>query len=190
MEYSIDLIQYLFAFTEDELEQIKKFLSELNNLRNQDINFDEFKFLESVEKIVFKKKKTFKKLYYCDFIKSNFKVIENLRCAYFEKKVANLLNKFLGISSNKKLSFGLCHLINHIVTNYDKKKVMQDNIDKLKNLHLDTINYRYKPNAFEIEENWYRQDDKMLGNKEFLIQDPDGYLLRFMEDLGEKQIFV
>ena len=40
--------------------------------------------------------------------------------------------------------------------------------------------------AFDIEENWYRQDDKMLGNKEFLIQDPDGYLLRFFQDLGVK----
>ena len=42
--------------------------------------------------------------------------------------------------------------------------------------------------AFEIEENWYRQDDKLLGNKEFLVQDPDGYLLRFSEDLGEKEV--
>ena len=42
--------------------------------------------------------------------------------------------------------------------------------------------------AFEMEENWYRQDDKLLGNKEFLVQDPDGYLLRFSEDLGQKQI--
>ncbi len=42
--------------------------------------------------------------------------------------------------------------------------------------------------AFEIEENWYRQDNKLLGNKEFLVQDPDGYLLRFAEDLGEKDI--
>ena len=40
--------------------------------------------------------------------------------------------------------------------------------------------------SFEIEENWYRQDNKLLGNKEFLVQDPDGYLLRFSEDLGEK----
>lgn len=40
--------------------------------------------------------------------------------------------------------------------------------------------------AFEIEENWYRQDDKLLGNREFLVQDPDGYLLRFSQDLGEK----
>ena len=42
--------------------------------------------------------------------------------------------------------------------------------------------------AFEIEENWYRQDDRLLGNREFLVQDPDGYLLRFSEDLGEKEI--
>ena len=40
--------------------------------------------------------------------------------------------------------------------------------------------------AFDIEENWYRQDNKLLGNKEFLVQDPDGYLLRFSQDLGEK----
>lgn len=42
--------------------------------------------------------------------------------------------------------------------------------------------------AFEIEENWYRQDDKLLGNKEFLVQDPDGYLIRFSQDLGEKNV--
>ena len=42
--------------------------------------------------------------------------------------------------------------------------------------------------AFDLEENWYRQGDKLLGNKEFLIQDPDGYLLRFSEDLGEKDV--
>lgn len=40
--------------------------------------------------------------------------------------------------------------------------------------------------AFDIEENWYRQGDKLLGNKEFLVQDPDGYLLRFSQDLGIK----
>lgn len=42
--------------------------------------------------------------------------------------------------------------------------------------------------AFEMEENWYRQDNKLLGNKEFLVRDPDGYLLRISEDLGEKEI--
>ena len=42
--------------------------------------------------------------------------------------------------------------------------------------------------TFEMEENWYRQDNRLLGNKEFLVQDPDGYLIRFSEDLGEKNI--
>ena len=58
-----------------------------------------------------------------------------------------------------------------------------DNVDKIYN---DLKENGYKI-AFEMEENWYRQDDKLLGNKEFLVQDPDGYLLRFSEDLGEKK---
>ena len=57
-----------------------------------------------------------------------------------------------------------------------------DNLDELYN-NLKKSNYKI---TFDIEENWYRQDNKLLGNKEFLIQDPDGYLLRFSEDLGEK----
>jgi inorganic pyrophosphatase len=56
--------------------------------------------------------------------------------------------------------------------------------------NLDEIYKNFKNSnytiTFDIEENWYRQDSKLLGNKEFLIQDPDGYLLRFSKDLGEK----
>lgn len=59
-----------------------------------------------------------------------------------------------------------------------------ENIDKIYQ-KLEDNNYKI---AFDIEENWYRQDDKLLGNKEFLVQDPDGYLLRFSEDLGEKEV--
>lgn len=57
-----------------------------------------------------------------------------------------------------------------------------DDVEKIYN----NLTYSKYPIAFEIEENWYRQDNKLLGNKEFLVQDPDGYLLRFSEDLGEK----
>ena len=59
-----------------------------------------------------------------------------------------------------------------------------ENADKIYNLLKDN-NYKI---AFEMEENWYRQDDKLLGNKEFLVKDPDGYLLRFSEDLGERKL--
>ena len=59
-----------------------------------------------------------------------------------------------------------------------------ENLDEIYNSFKNS-NYKI---AFDIEENWYRQDSKLLGNKEFLIQDPDGYLLRFSEDLGEKEV--
>ena len=38
----------------------------------------------------------------------------------------------------------------------------------------------------EIQEKWYRVDDVEHGNREFLVQDPDGYLLRFMEHIGTR----
>lgn len=60
-------------------------------------------------------------------------------------------------------------------------------VDNVENIYSRLKDNEYKI-AFEIEENWYRQDNKLLGNKEFLVQDPDGYLLRFSEDLGEKNI--
>ena len=58
-------------------------------------------------------------------------------------------------------------------------------VDDVELIYNNLLSNNYKI-AFEIEENWYRQDNKILGNKEFLVQDPDGYLLRFSEDIGEK----
>jgi len=38
-----------------------------------------------------------------------------------------------------------------------------------------------------IEEEWYGTGDVLSGQREFLVQDPDGYLLRFAEFLGERE---
>ena len=35
-----------------------------------------------------------------------------------------------------------------------------------------------------LEEKWYRRDDHEVGNRQFVVTDPDGYLLRLFEDLG------
>ena len=40
----------------------------------------------------------------------------------------------------------------------------------------------------KIKTSKYRVDDIIYEDKEFLLQDPDGYLLRFSEDLGEKEV--
>ena len=39
-----------------------------------------------------------------------------------------------------------------------------------------------------LEDRWYRGDATLLGNRQFVVQDPDGYLLRFFQDLGERPI--
>jgi uncharacterized glyoxalase superfamily protein PhnB len=39
-----------------------------------------------------------------------------------------------------------------------------------------------------MEEKWYRADNVELGNRQFIVQDPDGYFLRFFQNLGERKI--
>ena len=38
----------------------------------------------------------------------------------------------------------------------------------------------------EPADRWYRVDDEETGQRQFLVQDPDGYLLRFCQHLGER----
>ena len=37
-----------------------------------------------------------------------------------------------------------------------------------------------------LKTQWYREGDIEHGQSQFLVQDPDGYLLRFMQHLGER----
>jgi len=37
-----------------------------------------------------------------------------------------------------------------------------------------------------LEERWYRADDLELGNRQFVLLDPDGFALRFFESLGSR----
>lgn len=40
------------------------------------------------------------------------------------------------------------------------------------------------PLFLPLEERWYRRDAEETGNRQFVVMDPDGYLLRFFQDLG------
>ncbi|MEG0307259.1 MAG: VOC family protein [Clostridium sp.] len=62
-------------------------------------------------------------------------------------------------------------------------QIAVDNIDNL----YENIKAQDYPIKIEMQENWYRANNKLVGQKEFLIMDPDGYLLRFAEDLGERE---
>lgn len=38
----------------------------------------------------------------------------------------------------------------------------------------------------ECKDTWYRADNVEVGQREFIVQDPDGYLVRLVERLGER----
>ena len=42
----------------------------------------------------------------------------------------------------------------------------------------------------DIQTNWYAADGLLVGQKEFLVQDPDGYLLRFAQHAGERPLLA
>jgi catechol 2,3-dioxygenase-like lactoylglutathione lyase family enzyme len=40
--------------------------------------------------------------------------------------------------------------------------------------------------SLPMEETWYRRGDEAAGNRQFIVMDPDGYLLRIFQDLGAR----
>ncbi|MCP4433604.1 MAG: VOC family protein [Gammaproteobacteria bacterium] len=53
---------------------------------------------------------------------------------------------------------------------------------------VERLNAAEIPLRKPIEEHWYRGDDILYGQRNFLVQDPDGYLLRFAEKPGTKPV--
>lgn len=37
------------------------------------------------------------------------------------------------------------------------------------------------------EERWYRRENSLVGQRQFIVADPDGYLLRFCQSIGERR---
>ena len=40
----------------------------------------------------------------------------------------------------------------------------------------------------EMEDHWYRKNDVLMGCREFLVQDPNGFVLRFSQDLENRPV--
>ena len=58
--------------------------------------------------------------------------------------------------------------------------------------NLDTVLRRIESAGWPIfvdpEEEWYRAGDIEIGVRQFLVQDPDGYLLRLQQEIGERPV--
>ena len=63
-------------------------------------------------------------------------------------------------------------------------QIETDNVELL----LNSLKENKYPIFVNVKENWYRLNDKLVGNREFLIKDPDGYLLRFAGDVEDKPL--
>jgi catechol 2,3-dioxygenase-like lactoylglutathione lyase family enzyme len=50
----------------------------------------------------------------------------------------------------------------------------------------DKVKLSEMPIYLPIEEKWYRSNEVLLGNRQFIVLDPDGYMLRFFQDIGER----
>ena len=53
---------------------------------------------------------------------------------------------------------------------------------------LDRLAAAQWPLFVQPAERWYRTGNSESGQRQFLVQDPDGYLLRFTEGLGERPV--
>jgi catechol 2,3-dioxygenase-like lactoylglutathione lyase family enzyme len=55
---------------------------------------------------------------------------------------------------------------------------------------IEQLHSRVQAEGFTIviplEERWYRQNEVEYGRKQFVVADPDGYLLRFSTSLGQR----
>lgn len=51
---------------------------------------------------------------------------------------------------------------------------------------IDSLEKNNYPIKRGLKDSWYRKNDILIGAREFLVMDPDGYLLRFSQSLGTK----
>src|SRR3954467_12716709 len=61
----------------------------------------------------------------------------------------------------------------------------QIEVADVESLHARVIAAR-SPVVLALEERWYRRRDHEVGQRQFVVADPDGYLLRFFTALGQR----
>lgn len=95
--------------------------------------------------------------------------------AFLQFEEAQIMVQELDIENNKwgtgKLEYPLGRGINF--------ELGVSNIDEIYN-RLKEANYKI---FVDIENHYYRKDNETLGEREFLVQDPNGYLIRFAQDI-------
>ena len=61
-------------------------------------------------------------------------------------------------------------------------QIETDDVDKI----INSLKENDYPLKRGVKDSWYRENNILHGCREILVCDPDGYLLRFSQNLGEK----
>jgi len=97
--------------------------------------------------------------------------------AYLERETSEIMLEQIGI--------GRKWLTGELTPPFGRGVSFQIPVTNAQALHsiLQKAGYKF---FLELEDKWYRKDAAYVGNRQFIIQDPDGFLLRFAQDLGSK----
>jgi len=60
-------------------------------------------------------------------------------------------------------------------------------VEDVEALHASCVRRRARI-FLAMEEKWYRRDAMLLGVRQFIVLDPDGYLLRLSQSLGTRAV--
>lgn len=102
---------------------------------------------------------------------------EEEKFVYIKKGNAEIMLEQIGVGRNwitKDLQYPLGRGVNF--------QIEVEDVDAL----YAVITKNNLPIFLPIEETWYKHSQRSVGNWQFCVQDPDGYLLRFYKDLGKK----
>ena len=96
------------------------------------------------------------------------------RFAYLDREGAQLMIE---------QPIGRAFLTGKLTHPYGRGINLQIEMANIAALH-DSVQAAGSPIYLPLEDRWYRRDQTLSGNRQFIVQDPDGYLLRFFQDLG------
>jgi|SRR5690606_18012117 len=103
--------------------------------------------------------------------------------AYLSRNGAELMLEQVSEPADDERSW----LTASLETPYGRGVNFQIEVEDIDLLYGQVTTYQW-PVFWPIEDKWYRVAAEEAGNRQFLVQDPDGYLLRLFEDLGVRKV--
>jgi catechol 2,3-dioxygenase-like lactoylglutathione lyase family enzyme len=100
------------------------------------------------------------------------------RFAYLDLAGAELMIE-QAISSDRMIVAG------ELVAPFGRGVNLQIDVDDVDALYA-RVQAAEAPVFWPLEERWYRADHREIGVRQFVVSDPDGYLLRFAQQVGER----